>query len=248
MARIVTENAGEFSSAVKGETLEHTIRVLAGYKPDVIVLRHKETGAAERTAHIASEQGVYLINAGDGTGQHPTQALTDVFTVFEHFKTIAGKHIVVGGDLAYGRTVKSLVYLLAKFSGMRFTFISHPSLIMDAGVLQHLREHKVPFEIITDSSEIDRVFPEADVIYWTRTQSERIAATTVSELSEVCGQYRIKIRQARLIRPNSIILHPLPIAGEVAMEVDKHPGAHYFQQSDNGVPVRMALLKSMLVA
>ena len=248
MGVVASENAGEFSSIVKGELPEHMLRVLCGYRPDVIVWRHKATGIAERIAPIASECGVPLINAGDGTGQHPTQALLDVYTIVEHFGSAENLTVVIGGDLRYGRTVKSLTYLLAKFVGVRFVFISPRELAMDEGVLTHLRTHRVPFEEASVSSafELNRALNRADVVYWTRVQNERMGDELKASVASASRQYRITLEQAGSLKSNAILLHPMPINGEIESAVDTHPCAKYFRQADNGLFVRMALFQKML--
>src|SRR3989338_9856408 len=147
MTVVSSENAADFSSLIKGESPEHMIRVLCGYHPDVIVWRHKQNGIVDRIVPIASKHGVSVINAGEGTDQHPTQSFTDVFTIEECLGRVDGLLVAIGGDLRYGRTVKSLAYLFAKnYTGVRLRLIRSEELSMDEGVLTYLREHCVPFE------------------------------------------------------------------------------------------------------
>lgn len=235
MGIVSTESAGEFSSAKKGETLEDTIRVVSGYKPDVIVLRHPETGAAERAAAVSS---VPIINAGDGRGQHPTQALLDIYTIWRSFLKMDHIDIVMVGDLANGRTVRSLTYLLAKyFKYVHITFISPASLRMGPDILGWLEEQ--PHIRFREADTFDPVtLARADVVYCTRVQGERGSVVTEEEKAKC----RIGLEQAHLMRENAIIMHPLPRVGEITDEVDNDPRAWYFQQAANGLHVRMALL------
>ena len=237
MQVISTENAREFSSTAKGETLEDTIRVLCGYRPDAICLRHFETGAAERAAAVST---VPVINAGDGTGQHPTQALLDLYTIVRERGRIDGSSGVIGGDLANGRTARSLAYLLGKFEHIEITFVAPPELRVGEDIRAYLDRHGVRFR------EEEKLFPalaEADVVYWTRIQEERMAAETY-EATRNC--FTIGPTETSRMRPGAIILHPLPRVNEIAPEVDADPRAAYFRQSANGHPLRMALLEWVL--
>src|SRR6185437_1879991 len=161
-----TDNAREFSSAAKGETLEDSIRVVSGYA-DVIVLRHNEEGAARRAAAVSS---VPVINAGDGPGQHPTQALLDLYTIRDELGRVDGIHIAMVGDLANGRTVRSLTYLLSKFRDIRVWFVAPPQVAMLSDLKTHLDEHHIPW---TETQGLESVLPEVDVVYMTRIQKER---------------------------------------------------------------------------
>ena len=163
---ISTENAAEFSSVAKGETLEDTIRIMNAYS-DVIVLRHQEVGAAKRAAAVSR---IPVINAGDGVGQHPTQALLDLYTIRKEIGAIEGLRIAMVGDLAQGRTVRSLAYLLSKYRDVKIHFVAPPLLKMKQDILDHLREHHVWF---TEETELEKVLPEVDVVYQTRIQKER---------------------------------------------------------------------------
>jgi aspartate carbamoyltransferase catalytic subunit len=244
MRVVWTEDARKFSSAAKGETLEHTIRILCGYRYDVIVLRHSETGAAARAAGVIDNYNsrgeikpTMLVNAGDGEGQHPTQALLDLYTIRQELHRLDDLVIVIGGDLAHGRTCRSLVYLMAKFSGIRFVFISPPELAMRGDILAHLDEHTIPYRTEIDLSV---VISAADVVYWTRIQRERLPDPEL--YPKVRDRYRIGETDVASMKPGAILMHPLPIAGEIAKEVDEMPCAAYFRQADNGLPIRMALL------
>ena len=235
---ISTENAAEFSSVAKGETLEDTVRIMNGYA-DVIVLRHSEVGAARRAAAVSR---VPIINAGDGVGQHPTQALLDLYTIHKEIGSIDGLKIAMVGDLAQGRTVRSLAYLLSKFKGIKMYFVAPPLLKMKEDILEHLREHGTWF---TEETMLDRVLPEVDVVYQTRVQKERFG-DRIADYESCRGIYVINQDSLRLMKSNAIIMHPLPRLDEISMEVDQDRRAAYFRQAQNGLFVRMALLKALL--
>src|SRR5579871_2497263 len=164
-----TDNAREFSSAAKGETLEDTIRIVAGYS-DVIVLRHQEEGAARRAAAVSD---VPVINAGDGAGQHPTQSLLDLFTIQDELGRIDGITVAMVGDLANGRTVRSLAYLLSKFRDVRLVFVAPPAVRMGDDIKRHLDENGISWR---EESDLGAVLPAADVVYQTRIQKERFGS------------------------------------------------------------------------
>lgn len=235
---ITTENAAEFSSVSKGETLEDTIRILNGYA-DLIVIRHFEVGAAQRAAAVSRAP---VINAGDGVGQHPTQALLDLYTIQKEKGAIDGLRIAMVGDLAQGRTVRSLAYLLGKFSDITIYFVAPALLRMKEDILDYLREHRVTCR---QESDLERVMPEVDVVYQTRVQKERFG-DRVADYEKCHGLYVITPEILRLLRRDAIIMHPLPRVDEIAMEVDEDPRAAYFRQAQNGLYVRMALLRMVL--
>ncbi len=235
---ISTENAAEFSSVAKGETLEDTIRIMNGYV-DVIVLRHSEVGTAKRAAAVSR---VPIINAGDGVGQHPSQALLDLYTIQKEIGSIDGLKIAMVGDLAQGRTVRSLAYLLSKFKDTRMYFVAPPLLKIKEDILEHLRERGSWF---TEETTLDRVLPEVDVVYQTRVQKERFG-DRVADYESCRGIYIINQDSLRLMKSNAIIMHPLPRLEEIAMEVDQDRRAAYFRQAQNGLFVRMALLTVLL--
>jgi aspartate carbamoyltransferase catalytic subunit len=232
-----TDNAREFSSAAKGETLEDTIRIVSGYA-DVIVLRHNEEGAAKRAAAVSS---VPIINAGDGPGQHPTQALLDLYTIKDELNRIDGIRIAMVGDLANGRTVRSLTYLLSKFKDIKVWFVAPPLVAMRDDLKAHLDEHRVPW---VETEDLDSVLPEVDVVYQTRIQKERFADPET--YNSVKGVYRIDERSLSLMRKYSIVMHPLPRVDEIDHAVDADPRAAYFRQARNGLHLRMALLDRLL--
>ncbi len=232
-----TDNAREFSSTAKGETLEDTIRIVSGYA-DVIVLRHNEEGAAKRAAGVSS---VPIINAGDGPGQHPTQALLDLYTIRQELSRVDGIRIAMVGDLANGRTVRSLTYLLSKFKDIKIWFVAPPQVAMREDLKEHLTEHNIPW---VETEDLDAVLPEVDVVYQTRIQKERFADPAA--YLALKGIYRIDNRSLGLMRKYSIVMHPLPRVDEIAPEVDSDPRAAYFRQAHNGLHIRMALLNILL--
>ena len=233
-----TENAKKFSSSVKGESLEDTIRVLSSFSPDVIVLRYHEEGGAARAAQVSS---VPIINAGDGTGQHPTQALLDIFTIQEELGSIDGISIAFVGDLERGRTVHSLAYLLGKFEDIKIHFVSPRSLPIKPGIKDYLKRHNVHY---WEHNDLREVAPEMNVIYMTRTQTERGS----HEESEGTPSFCVIDQEVLNLMPSqAIIMHPLPRQKELPAFVDKDSRAAYFRQAKNGLYVRMALLEHMLI-
>ncbi len=230
-----TENAGEFSSSSKGETLEDSIRVLNEYHPSIIVLRHPETGAAVRAAAVSQ---VPIINAGDGKGEHPTQALLDAYTIFKKFGHLSGLKIVMGGDLKYGRTVRSLVKLLSNYPDNQFIFVSTPGLKMEKDILSILKKNKTPY---SETADMKQAFDGADVVYWTRLQKERLNGVSLKN-----GGFTIDSSSLKNLPKHAIIMHPLPRVDEILPEVDRDERAVYFQQAGNGMFVRMALLDHIL--
>jgi aspartate carbamoyltransferase catalytic subunit len=232
-----TDNAREFSSAAKGETLEDTIQIVGGYA-DVIVLRHYEEGAAKRAAAISS---IPVINAGDGPGQHPTQALLDLYTIRDELGKVDGIRVAMVGDLANGRTVRSLTYLLSKFRDIKIWFVAPPQVAMRPDLKAHLDEHHIPW---VETEDLESVLPEVDVVYQTRIQKERF--TDLDAYNAIKGVYRIDNSSLALMRKYAIVMHPLPRVDEIAPEVDADPRAAYFRQARNGLHIRMALLDRLL--
>jgi aspartate carbamoyltransferase catalytic subunit len=232
-----TDNAKEFSSAAKGETLEDTIRIVAGYA-DAIVLRHPEEGAARRAAAVSD---VPVINAGDGKGQHPTQALLDVYTIRDELGRLDGVRVAMVGDLANGRTVRSLAYLLSRYRDVRITFVAPPQVAMGADIKQHLDERGVAWQ---EADALDDVLPEVDVVYQTRIQKERFEDPALYEV--VRGTYLIGPAEMGRMRSDAILMHPLPRVDEISPAIDADPRAAYFRQARNGVQIRMALLDLVL--
>jgi aspartate carbamoyltransferase catalytic subunit len=227
-----TEQAHAFSSEVEGEQVEDSIRIIGSYS-DVIVIRHHEQGGARRAAQVSP---VPVINAGDGDGgQHPTQALLDLYTIYR-VRPLDGLSVAIIGDLAKGRTARSLAYLLAKFERVKIFLVSPPELQMKPDILQYLDRHGARYEV---ESDINRVVGEADVIYQTRIHSGHAASVPT-------GRYAIDSSVLPRMRADAIILHPLPRTVELDKTVDDDPRAMYFRQAANGLFVRMALLTMLL--
>jgi aspartate carbamoyltransferase catalytic subunit len=233
-----TENARDFSSAIKGETLEDTIRIVGGYT-DCIVLRHSEEGAAARAARVSS---VPVINAGDGPGEHPTQALLDLYTISSELGRLEGLHIVMAGDLANGRTVHSLAQLLSMYEGLRVTLVAPHRVKMRAEVVDHLSRSGAT---VTESEDLLEAVRDADVVYQTRIQTERLSEPW-EQADQERRRFRITAEVMAALPAKAIVMHPLPRVGEIDPEVDADPRAAYFRQARNGVPVRMALLGMVL--
>lgn len=232
-----TEAAHTFSSAIKGETLEDTVRMVSTYA-DVIVLRHDQLGAAARAAAVAT---VPVINAGDGPGEHPTQALLDLFTIRREVGRIDGVHVAFCGDLRFGRTARSLALLLAQYSDVRFTFVAPPVVQVGPDIIERLERRRVPYAL-TDNL-LDTA-ASVDVVYQTRVQRERF--TDVAEFEAARAAFRIDAGFMRALGRNAVVMHPLPRVDEIAPEVDADPRAAYFRQAANGVALRMALLDWLL--
>jgi len=230
---LTTEQARVFSSEIEGERVEDSIRIIGSYS-DVIVIRHHEEGGAKRAAEVSP---VPVINAGDGMGgQHPTQALLDLYTIYRE-RPLDGLSVAIIGELDRGRTARSLAYLLAKFDRVKIFFVSPTELQMKPDILEYLDEHDIRYEI---ESDIDRVIGEVDVVYQTRIRPERIK--DVHRLK----QYAIDSAVVRRMKPDAMILHPLPRTVELDKTVDSDPRALYFRQAVNGLYVRMALLTILL--
>ena len=224
------------TSAVKGETLADTIKMVEAYA-DIIVLRHGREGAARMAADITE---IPVLNAGDGAGQHPTQTLLDLFTMRQEMGHLRKKSVALVGDLKYGRTVHSLTYALAKF-GVNLHFVAPEALQMPPEVVSHLDKRNSNFEV---HEEISEVIGEVDVLYVTRIQKERFP--DMEEYHKVAGAFRVDLTSLEGAKKGMIIMHPLPRVDEIAPEVDGTQHARYFQQAFNGVPVRMALLSLVL--
>lgn len=228
-----TEHARAFSSEIEGEQVEDTIRIIGSYC-DLIVVRHPETGGALRAARVSP---VPIINAGDGDGgQHPTQALLDLYTIYRE-RPLDGLSIAFIGELDRGRTTRSLAYLLAKFERVKIFFVSPPELQMKPDFLRYLERHGVRYEL---ASGVDQVMGEVDVIYQTRIRPHGAAELGSTQ------RYAIDSSVLRRMRADAMILHPLPRTVELDKTVDEDPRAMYFRQAANGLYVRMALLTMLL--
>lgn len=236
MGVVSTENAAEFSSAAKGETIEDTIRVLNQYGLDAIVLRHKEKGAAARAAVVSQAP---ILNGGDGVGEHPTQALLDAYTIQQAHGWLDNLHIVIGGDLKHGRTARSLAQIVSQFKNVHITFVSIPELQMEDDIKNLLRQNSTSFE---ETPSMDKAFKNADVVYWTRLQKERLANPDAVPT----GGFVIRPKHLSVLPKHAIIMHPLPRVGEISPSVDADQRARYFEQAGNGLYIRMALLSEVL--
>ncbi len=225
-----------YSSVAKGESLPDTVRTLECYA-DVIVLRHPEAGASAIAAKHASKP---IINAGDGVGEHPTQALLDLFTIVEEIGHVDGLTVTLCGDLKYGRTVHSLARLLSLFD-VRLNFVSPEILGLPDDVSEELKAKKVPR---SDHRDLDDVIGDTDVLYVTRVQKERFE--DAAQYEEVKGSYVITPDTMARARDRMILMHPFPRVGEISMDVDHDPRAAYFRQMEYGLYVRMALLAMVL--
>lgn len=236
---LTTENAREFSSAAKGETLEDTIRTVEGYS-DIIVMRHFESGAARRAAATAS---VPVINAGDGPGQHPTQALLDVYTIEREIGKLDGINVGLVGDLANGRTVRSLAYLLAKYKDVKIYFVAPEVVRMKDDIKDYLTSQGVKWE---ESDDLMEVASKCDVVYQTRIQKERFGER-IDLYEEARGKYIVDKSILNVMPKHAVVMHPLPRLDEITVDVDDDPRAAYFRQAKNGLYIRMAILKLLLV-
>lgn len=234
--QVIPINNVQYSSVTKGESLPDTIRTLESYS-DVIVIRHPEVGSAEIAARYAAKP---IINAGDGVGEHPTQALLDLFTVTEDLQTIDGLKIVMVGDLKYGRTVHSLTKLLVNYD-VEFAFVSPGFLRMPDDVLEVVRNSGHKFTVTEDVHDVMR---EADVLYVTRVQKERFSDLAAYE--RVKDFYVVDDALMAQAKERMIVMHPLPRVNEISYTVDSDPRAAYFRQMRNGMYIRMALLAAVL--
>lgn len=236
---ISTENASEFSSAIKGESVEDTVRIVAGYA-DGVVIRHFEQGSAARAAKVSP---VPVINGGDGPGEHPTQALLDLYTIRHELGTIDGLTIALVGDLRYGRAARSLALLLGMSKRTRLLFVAPPAVPMGSDVKSALDQRGVEWH---DTQDLDEALAEANVVYQTRIQRERFVTPAEARAAE--GHYVIDAGSMQRMRSDAILLHPLPRVEEISAEVDSDSRAAYFRQARNGVYVRMALLHELLAS
>ena len=235
---VIPINEVKYSSVSKGESLPDTIRTLECYA-DVIVLRHPETGSAAIAAKSAKKP---VINAGDGVGEHPTQALLDTFTIFEELSAgnVDGMTVTMLGDLKYGRTVHSLARLLSLFQ-VKINYVSPEILRMPRQVMDEVAERGIPQ---AEFNSLEKVLPETDVLYVTRVQKERFEDP--AEYEKVKGAYVIDPEIMKAAKQEMIVMHPLPRVGEISVDFDDDPRAAYFRQMEYGLYVRMALLAMVL--
>lgn len=233
---VIPINEVRYSSVSKGESLPDTVRTLESYA-DVIVLRHPETGSAALAARYARKP---VINAGDGVGEHPTQALLDLFTIREELGQVDGLTVTMLGDLKYGRTVHSLARLLTLYD-IRLNYVSPSILRMPPEIIEEIKAIDTQQAEYTD---LEAVLPETDVLYVTRVQKERFSDP--QEYEQVKGAYVITPETLKAAKERMIVMHPLPRVGEISMEVDDDPRAAYFRQMEYGLYTRMALLAAVL--
>ena len=233
---LIPINEVHYSSVAKGESLPDTIRTLECYA-DVIVLRHPEVGASALAARYAQKP---IINAGDGVGEHPTQALLDLFTIYEELGEVDGLIVTMLGDLKYGRTVHSLARLLSLYD-VKINFVSPDILKIPSEIINEI---EVNGTSQAEFNKLESVIPETDVLYVTRVQKERFK--DLAEYEKVKSAFVITPDTLNDAKERMIIMHPLPRVGEISMEVDDDPRAAYFRQMEYGLYVRMALLAMVL--
>ncbi|MBR9705571.1 aspartate carbamoyltransferase [Candidatus Pacearchaeota archaeon] len=234
----------ERSSIKKGETLRDTIKMINGYKPDVIVIRHSKDGSARFVADISP---IPVMNAGDGKNQHPTQTLLDLYTIKEIKGTLDNVKIAIAGDLKYGRTPHSLALALARYEGCDMSFVSPESLSMPKDLLARLDKQNIMY---TESglNDLEEVINNCDMVYMTRVQRERFPEGPEGEheYDRVASEYCLKESMLENVGARFKILHPLPKVFEIEDSVDDTDYAYYFRQAENGVYIRMALLDLVL--
>jgi len=233
---VIPINEVKYSSVSKGESLPDTVRTLECYA-DVIVIRHPEVGSAAQAAKAARKP---VINAGDGIGEHPTQALLDSFTIKEELGHIDGLTVTLLGDLKHGRTVHSLARLLSLYK-VKLNYVAPDILRMPAELVDELKASGIEQ---TEYTTLDKALSESDVLYVTRVQKERFTDEAVYE--SVKGAYVIDPQVMKAAKQRMIVMHPLPRVGEISPELDDDPRAAYFRQMEYGLYVRMALLAMVL--
>jgi len=231
-ARVISVAGASSSSTAKGETLQDTIRTVDGYI-DVIVMRHPEIGSAQ----VAADNAIHpVINGGDGSGQHPTQALLDIYTILKEKGHLGGQTVTFLGDLKYGRTVHSLGYFMTLY-GNKMIFVSPKSLRMPEELTADFRSRGAEIE---ETEDVQEALGKSDIVYVTRVQRERFADP--AEYEKLKGSYIVNRELISKAKKGITILHPLPRVDEISTDVDDYEGAAYFRQAHNGMYVRMALL------
>ena len=233
---VIPINEVKYSSVSKGESLPDTVRSLEAYV-DVIVLRHPEEGATALAAQYTKKP---IINAGDGVGEHPTQALLDLFTILEELGEVDGLTVTLVGDLKYGRTVHSLARLLSRYE-VTLNYVSPDILQMPDKIVTEIEESGTPQAVHTD---LESVIGDSDVVYVTRVQKERFE--NPADYEKVAGAYVISPETMKLAKERMALMHPLPRVNEISIDVDDDPRAAYFRQMEYGMYVRMALLALVL--
>ncbi len=252
---IATSGGVQFSSVYKGENLADTVRAVACYS-DVIVLRHPEVGSSYEAAyHLDQLAGkltrrAVLISGGDGIGEHPTQALLDLYTILDYKKRIDELKITMVGDLRYGRTVHSLSKLIARYGARRVTlnFVSPHSLTMPTAIVDYLRAHEIT---VSETDNLTDVLSESDVIYWTRVQEERFSDK--AEYQAIANKFIMLPETLNRAKSDAILMHPLPRKHEMGTPedhavLDADARSVYFHQMENGMYIRMALIAAVLGA
>ncbi|MCD4683615.1 MAG: aspartate carbamoyltransferase [Bacteroidales bacterium] len=224
------------SSVKKGESLKDTILMVSNYS-DVIVMRHPKEGSARYASEVSP---VPIINAGDGSNQHPTQCLLDLYSIRKTQKKLENLDIAFVGDLKYGRTVHSLVIALTNYK-TTFHLVSPEELKLPSSVKRYIKEKNLEYHQYT---EMDEVIPKVDILYMTRIQQERFADPL--EYERVKNAYVLKNKMLDDAKKNLRVMHPLPRVNEITVDVDDNPKAYYFKQAQNGVYVRQALLTTIL--
>ncbi|KKS55799.1 MAG: Aspartate carbamoyltransferase [Candidatus Gottesmanbacteria bacterium GW2011_GWB1_43_11] len=227
-----------YSSVSKGESLPDTVRTFASYS-DVIVIRHPEVGSARMAADFTEKP---VINAGDGVGEHPTQALLDLFTITSHFKKLKNLTVTLAGDLLNGRTIHSLCKLLSLYAPIRLNFVSPDILRLPNELMDLLKERKVE---VHEYQKLVELLPTTDVLYVTRVQKERFTDLNIYE--KLKHYYVITPEVMKKLKKSAILMHPFPRVGEITIDVDLDPRALYVrEQMANGMYIRMALLSLIL--
>ena len=224
------------TSVEKGETLADTAKIIARYS-DIIVMRHPLEGAAR---YVSEQVNIPVVNAGDGANQHPTQSLLDLYTILKSQGSLEGLKLALVGDLKYGRTVHSLAYALAPFKP-EFHFVSPKSLGMPSHILNDLRKREIQFK---ETTKLDKIVNDIDIMYVTRIQRERFPDR--EEYERVKNAYIITADLLKNAKDNMKVMHPLPRVNEITTDVDTTKYAYYFDQAENGVYMRQAILATLL--
>ncbi len=235
--KVISTTDAIYSSMTKGETLKDTIKTVEKYA-DIIVIRHPQKGSAKIAARCTK---IPVINAGDGPGEHPTQALLDFYTIKKEKRRVSGLKISMVGDLKYGRTVHSLVKLLSNYENLEFCFISPKELKMPKEYLEILKEKKIKY---TETDNLECNLGDLDVLYMTRVQKERFE--NEKDYEKLKDSFILNKKLLEKAKNGMIVMHPLPRINEISTDVDCDPRAKYFDQVENGLFVRMALLSLVL--
>ena len=235
-ARVIGFSDPNSSSTSKGETLKDTIKMVSNYA-DVIIMRHYLEGAARYASEVTN---VPIINAGDGSNQHPSQTMLDMYSIFKTQGTLDNLHIHLVGDLKYGRTVHSLLMAMRYFNPT-YHFVAPPELKLPPQYPEYMRANNIKFD---EREDMNSILAETDILYMTRVQQERF--TDLVEYEKVKNTYTLRNSMLEGTKDNLRILHPLPRINEIAADVDANPKAYYFEQARNGVFARQAVICSIL--